>query len=220
MAEAVKNQIIINDVRLARVSLTKPYTSKTPTIDSRTGKAKPDKYHIDAIFGTDHPQFGELQAVIRSVALARWNDRAQSILDMIKGNNQRFCLQRGDVYRAGKAEYAGKLYVSAGNEEQPTIVATVNGVNVANRDTPTILTPSDDKWPYAGCYANVHLQFYTYDFNGSPGVGCGVLAVQFNRHGDRLTGATVGSVKSFGLVLGDADKAAPSAPAATGESLI
>ena len=213
------NQIIMNDVRLARVSLTKPYTSKNPTIDSRTGQPKKDKYHIDAIFGTDHPQFAELQNVIRSVAQAKWNDKAQSNLEMIKANNQRFALQRGDLYRAGKAEYAGKLYVSAGNEEQPTIVATVNGVNIANRGTPSILTPADEKWPYAGCYANVHLQFYTYDFNGSPGLGCGVLAVQFNRHGDRLSGATVGDVKSFGLVLGEAD-AAPKAAASTGESLI
>ena len=216
MAEAVKKDLILNDVRISRVSLTKPFTPKNPQMDPRTGKEKPGKYHLDAIFDQTHPQFPEVQAIIRATATAGWGDKAQQILDMIKGNNQRFCLQRGDLYRAGKPEYAGKLYISAGNETQPTIVATVNGVNVANRGTPTILTPADDKWPYAGCFANVHLQFYTYDFNGSPGMGCGVLGVQFARHGERLTGATVSSGKEFGLVVGDADKAAPAAQTGSG----
>jgi hypothetical protein len=213
---AVKKDIILNNVRLDRVSLTKPFTPKQPQIDSRTGKEKAAKYHIDAIFPRIHPQFADVQKVIHDVALAAWNDRAQQILDMIKGNNQRFCLQRGDLYRAGKSAYAGMLYISAGNETQPTILATINGVNVANRSTPTILTPADEQWPYSGCFANVHLQFYAYDYNGSPGLGCGVLGVQFDHHGERLSGAMVSSGKEFGLVVGDADKAIPAAASGSG----
>ena len=216
MAESVKKDLILNNVRLARVSLTKPFEPKVPQVDARTGKPKAAKFHIDAIFPLNHPQFAEVQAVIRAVAQASWGDKAQQNLDMIKANNQRFCLQRGDLYRAGKAEYAGQLYISAGNETQPTLVATINGVNVANRGTPTLLTPADDQYPYAGCFANVHLQFYTYDFNGSPGLGCGVLGVQFDHHGERLTGATVSSVGAFGLAVGDADKAAPAAASGSG----
>jgi hypothetical protein len=211
MAEiaVVKKDIILNDVLISRVSLTQPFHPKNPQIDSRTQKPKVDKYHIDAVFPVTHPQFAELQGVIRAVAADAWGDKAQQILDMIKSNNQRFCLQRGDQYRPGKAEYAGMLYVSAGNETQPTIVATINGVNHQNRGTPAVLTPADEQWPYAGSQCNVHLQFYTYDFNNSPGLGCGVLGVQFYKHGTRLTGATVSSGKEFGLVLGQADKAAP-----------
>jgi Protein of unknown function (DUF2815) len=216
MTEAVKKDIILNDVLISRVSLAQPFRPKIPQIDSRTGKPKVDKYHIDAVFPQTHPQFAELTALIQAVASQAWGDKAQQYLAMIKGNNQRFCLQRGDQYRGGKPEYAGMLYVSAGNETQPTVGYTENGVNVFNRGTPTMAVPSDDKWPYSGSYANVHLQFYAYDFNGSPGLGCGVLGVQFNRHGIRLTGATVSSGKEFGLVLGQADKAAPAAPAASG----
>lgn len=207
--QTVKKDIILNDVLISRVSLTTPFHPKNPQIDSRTGQPKPDKYHVDAIFSPTHPQFAELEALIYGVAQDGWHDKAQQNLAMIKGNNQRFCLQRGDQYRPGKPEYAGMLYISAGNETQPTIGYTKNGVNIFNRGTPTMAVPSDDMWPYAGSKCNLHLQFYTYDFNNSPGLGCGVLGVQFYQHGQRLTGQTVSSGKEFGLVLGQADKAAP-----------
>jgi len=34
---------------------------------------------------------------------------------------------------AGKPAYAGMLYISAGNSDQPTILVTENGVNISNR---------------------------------------------------------------------------------------
>lgn len=216
----VKKDIILNDVLISRVSLAQPFHPKNPQIDSRTGLPKVDKYHIDAVFAPTHPQFNEVQAVIRAVAVDGWGDKAQQFLDMIKGNNQRFCLQRGDQYRPGQPQYAGMLYISAGNETQPTIGFTKNGVNIFNRGTPTMATPADDMWPYAGSFCNVHLQFYPYEFGNSPGLGCGVLGVQFNRHGPRLTGQTVSSGKEFGLVLGQADKKPPIAPTSSAGSLI
>jgi Protein of unknown function (DUF2815) len=218
--EAVKKDIILNDVLISRVSLTEPFHPRVPQIDSRTGKAKADKYHVDVILSPTHPQFAELERVIGAVANAGWGDKTQQILASIKGVKQQFCLQRGDLHRADKAEYAGMVYVSAGNEIQPTIGYTENGVNIFNRGTPTMAVPSDEKWPYAGSYDNVHLQFYTYTYNNSPGLGCGLLGVQFNRHGTRLTGATVSSGKEFGLVLGQADKAAPTVSQAPGGGLI
>lgn len=225
MSETVKNQILVNDVRLARVSLTQPFRGRNQQPDPKTGKVK-EKYHVDAIFAQAHPQFGAVQEVIRGVATAKWKENTPQILEMIRGNNQRFCLQRGDLYRPGKPEYAGLLYISAGNEEQPTLVASINGVNVANRLMPgqppstRVLTPADPQWPYAGCYANVHLQFYTYDYNGSPGLGCGVLGVQFLRHGERLKSAAVSSGSEFGVVPSDADGAPPAAPQSGGAGLI
>jgi hypothetical protein len=212
MTETLSNQLIVNNVRLARVSLTKPYVGKNAAVDPKTGKVK-EKYHIDAILGRDHSQFQAVQDIILRVATAAWKDQTAQTLEMIKGNNQRFCLQKGDLYRAGKPEYAGKVYISAGNEEQPTIVVTRDGINIANRGTPVVLTPSDPCWPYAGCFGNVHLQFYTYNFNGSPGLGCGVLGVQFYSHGERLKGSSVSSAGEFGLVPADADSKAPGSSA-------
>lgn len=220
----VTRQIKMDNVRLLRVSLTKPYVGKDAKIDPTTGKAD-GKFHIDAVFPPTHPQFPALQALIRAVATEKWKETTQQTLDMIKGNNQRFPLQRGDQYRPGKPDYAGMLYVSAGNKDQPTIVVTENGVNIANRHTPVVLTPSHPCWPYDGSYANVHLEFYTYLYGNSPGLGCSVLGVQFFKHGTRLRGSSVSSGSEFGLVPQDADAApagagALSAPQTGGAGLI
>jgi Protein of unknown function (DUF2815) len=215
--EVVNRQIKLDNVRLLRVSLTKPYIGRDAKIDPTTGKAD-GKFHIDAVFPPSHPQFPALQNLIRGVATAKWEAQTQQTLDMIKGNNQRFPLQRGDQYRPGKPAYAGMLYLSAGNKDQPTILVTENGVNISNRNTPVILTPSHPCWPYEGSYANVLLEFYTYLYGNAPGLGCSVLGVQFYKHGERLRGSSVASGGEFGLVPADADSApaGAAAPAATG----
>lgn len=224
MTEPVTSKtILMNNVRLLRVSLTKPYIGKDAKIDPATGKAD-GKYHVDAVFPPTHPQFPELQNLIRSVATAKWKDQTQQTLDMIKGNNQRFPLQRGDQYRPGKPAYAGMLYLSAGNKDQPTILVTENGMNLSNRPLPAdvlkgvpILTPAHPKWPYEGSYANLMLEFYTYLYGNSPGLGCSVLGVQFYRDGERLKGSSVATGSEFGLVPADADSQ-PAAQAPSGGS--
>ncbi len=218
--ENLVRQIKMNNVRLLRVSLTKQYVGRDAKIDPATGKAE-GKFHIDAVFPPTHPQFPELQQLIRNVATAKWEGNTQQTLDMIKGNNQRFPLQRGDQYRPGKPAYAGMLYISAGNKDQPTILVTENGVNISNRPSggglgqaaPVLLTPSHPCWPYEGCYANVLLEFYTYLYGNSPGLGCSVLGVQFAGRGERLRGSSVASGSEFGLVPQDADAAPAGAQA-------
>jgi hypothetical protein len=199
----VNKTIKLDNVRLLRVSLTKPFIGKDAKIDPATGKQE-GKYHIDVVFPPTHPQFTELQSVIRGVATSKWKELTQQTVDMIKGNNQRFPLQRGDQYRPGKPAYAGQLYISAGNKDQPTILVTENGVNLSNRGMP-VLTPAHPCWPYEGSYANVLLEFYTYLYGNSPGLGCSVLGVQFYKHGERLKGSSVASGTEFGLVPADAD---------------
>ena len=214
----VNRQIKLDNVRLLRVSLTKEYIGKDAKIDPATGTPQ-GKYHIDAVFPENHPQFPTVAATIRNVATAKWKEKTQEILDMIKTNNQRFPLQRGNQYRPGKPEYKDMLYISAGNKDQPTIIVTENGANIATRGTPVVLTPSHPCWPYEGCYANVQLEFYTYLYGNSPGIGCSVLGVQFARHGERLKGSSFSSASEFGLVPSDAD-AAPAGAESGGLGLI
>jgi hypothetical protein len=218
MTEPVTKTVKMDNVRILRVSLTKPYVGKDAKIDTATGKPE-GKYHVDVVFPPTHPQFNELQAVIRGVATSKWKELTQQTLDMIKGNNQRFPLQRGDQYRPGKPDYAGQLYISAGNKDQPTILVTENGVNLSNRGMP-VLTPSHPNWPYDGCYANVLLEFYTYLYGNSPGLGCSVLGVQFNRHGTRVKGSSVASGSEFGLVPADADQTPVASAPSGGQGLI
>jgi hypothetical protein len=211
----VQRQIILNNVLLNRASLTTPLLDKKGEIDPKTGKVK-SKYRVHLLFPQTHPQFNELQALIRGVALDKWKDETQAVLEQIKTNNQRFCMQRGELYYPSEPAYKGMIYISAGNKDQPTILATENGVNIANRGTPAQLTPSNSKWPYSGCKVNAHLEFYGYDYNGR-GLGCGVLGIQFFEHGERLRGSSVSSGAEFKPVATkEADGAAPAPSGGTG----
>lgn len=208
MTETVSNQIILMDVRIDRVSLTKPFIGQDAPIDPATGQ-KVGKYHVDCILPPDHPQLPAFQQLMREAVVRKFKDEAAVVLEQIRANNK-FPLHRGDVDRAGKAQYAGMLYISANNDEQPTIVVTENGVNIANRGTPVVLTPSHPLYPYPGCYANVQLSVYGYSHpKGGKGVAAQVMGVQFNRHGQRLMGAQVSSASEFGLVAQQADGAPP-----------
>lgn len=217
MAELAPNQLVLNDVRLARVSLTRPYTGPGTAVDPTTGALK-GKYHVDAIISPDHPQLEAIKNRMREAVAYKFKDQAAVVLEQIRANNK-FPLHRGDVDRAGRPEYAGKLYLSASNEEQPTIVVSENGVNIATRGTPTILTPAHPCYPYPGCYANVILSFFAYSHpTGGRGVSASIMGVQFLRHGDRLVGASVAAATEFPVLkAADVDAtpgaAAPSASA-------
>jgi hypothetical protein len=78
----VNRQIKLDNVRLLRVSLTKPYVGRDAKIDPATGK-QDGKFHIDAVFPPTHPQFPALQQLIRDVATAKWKEQTQQTLDMI-----------------------------------------------------------------------------------------------------------------------------------------
>jgi hypothetical protein len=213
--QSVQRQIILNNVLLNRASITTPLQDKKGEIDPKTGKVK-SKYRVHLLFPQTHPQFNELQALIRGVAVGGWKDQTAAVLEQIKSNNQRFCMQRGELYYPSEPAYKGMIYISAGNKDQPTILATENGVNIANRGTPAVLTPSNPQWPYSGCKVNAHLEFYTYDYNGK-GLGCSVLGIQFFEHGERLRGSSVSTGAEFKPVAAkEADGAPPAAGAAGG----
>jgi Protein of unknown function (DUF2815) len=177
MTETVVSQVLVNDVRLARVSLSQPYIGES---------SKVGKYHADVILPPNHPQIEAIKTVIRAVAAKKWKEDAGAILAQLATLNKKYCFQRGDLWRPNRPEYEGMLYINASNLEQPTIVATENGVNIANRGTPVILTPSHPNYPYAGCRANVILSFFAYTMGGN-GIGAQLMGVQFLRHDTRLT---------------------------------
>ena len=188
MTEAVANQIILNNVRLARVSLSKPHVWKDTEIDAATGKQK-GKYHADLILAPNHPQLEAFTALMREAVAKKFGADATAALEQIETQGE-LCLQQGDVTRAGEPDYTDKLYIRAASVDQPTIVVTERGVNIANRGTPVVLTQSHPLWPYPGCYANVHLTIFAYSHpKGRNGVSAQLMGVQFLRRGERLMGA-------------------------------
>jgi hypothetical protein len=206
----VSTTLKLFDVRLDRVSLLKPYIGKDAEIDPATGKQK-GKYHADLILSPEHPQLQKIKDLMRAAAFKKWKEEAPAILNVIAAQDK-LCLHKGDITRAGKPQYAGKLYISANNDVQPNIVVTDGGVNLST--TEGTLSPAHPCFPYAGSHANVIIDIWAYaHVKGGKGISCTLTGVQFLRHDVRLAGSSIASTSEFGLVASEADSAAPAAAA-------
>ncbi len=206
-------EIFLENVRLGSVALTTPFTSRDAKIDPATGKPEPGKYHVDGIMDPTHPQIPAIKQLMRTAIERLFKDQAPEMTTLI-ANKDKLCLHEGNKSKPTKSAYKDKIYISANNKEQPLIVVTENGKNIATRDTLPILTPSHKCWPYAGCYANLLVRIKAYD-NVGQGVSAYVEGVQFLNHGERIGGSMVASVGQFGLTARQADEAPPAGAAAS-----
>ena len=60
------------------------------------------------------------------------------------------------------------------------------------------ITITDKNEVYSGCYGNVAVSFYAYEFTGKYGVGVGLNGIQKTADGERLDGGT--SVDDFDII--------------------
>jgi len=215
MTEAVSNQIMLYDVILNEAFIVTPYKGRKAKIDPATGQPI-GKYLAKFILPETHPQLEAFRQLQRDAIAKKWPDATVAEAKKVQiGANNKAALHRGDVDRAGKEEYKGKLFISTSNSEQPTIVVTENGINIATRGTPKILTPAHPLFPYNGCRVNVHLEVFAYENEGT-GVSAKCLGLQFLNHGTRLQGSSVSSASEFKPVVNDAGSPPPSTQAAQG----
>lgn len=213
-------QIVLADVMLGKfVHLATPRVYKPDA----NGRIPDPKFEVEVIIEKTHPQLQTLLGLQRGAAQKRWPNDFEAKLITLQAKDK-VLLHRGDATRIGDAAYAGKYYFSPKNKEQPTIVVTKNGVNIATRGTPVILTPNDECFPYPGCRCNMQIDVWGYDDSGKqipPVMGATLMGIQFFKHGKRLAGTRVSSASEFGLVATDADGPSPTAASSGGpESLI
>lgn len=118
-------------------------------------------------------------AAIKEATVAEWGKKADAMVESMKGNNNKFCYVSGDnsTYESHK----GMMILSSHRRQLdgPPGLVDVDGK--------TILTPSSGK-PYSGCYVYANVDLWAQSGQNS-GVRCGLVSVQFFRHGDAFSGA-------------------------------
>lgn len=214
MSESQRKTFMLMGVRAGRyVHLITPRQGKA----YEDGTLPPPKYELELLMPKTHPQFEALKAEQREAVKRAFGSEWEAKLVGLS-TRDRLLIHSGDATRIGKPEYVGMIYMSPKNPEQPTIIVSENGVNIATRGTPKVLLPSHKHWPYAGCIVNVELDIYAYKKSGG-GVSATLLGVQYAGDGPRLGNVQVSNAGAFGIVASDADGAAPSTPSA-GDGLI
>jgi co-chaperonin GroES (HSP10) len=193
----VNSVFTLDDALLSFVFAYKPYKSDE-------GK---ESYTAHGIIIPDHPQLAALQKVIRDVAFAKWKEESETILKQLKAQDRLF-IHRGNIAKAGRAEYKDKLFISTSRKAEdgpPTVVATVDGVNQKTDARHALAV-------YSGCKGRVMFNVWAQDNKaGGKRINAGLMGLQFLAHGPRLSGSgRVASADEFGIVATDADAPAPS----------
>ncbi len=148
-------------------------------LEPRADKSGESKYSVSLIIPKDD------KVTIDRIKAAIAAATAQGVEKKFNGKNPasptfKNPLRDGDLERPEDPTYRGCFFVNATNRHRP-VIADATGRPLQPLDL------TDDSI-YSGCYGNVAVNFYPFNFEGTIGVGCGLNGVQKVRDGERLAG--------------------------------
>lgn len=153
----------------------------------------PDANPVVLVTPHEGPKYkAKLQDIIVKVAQEKWGAKANDVLKSAKLNNK-ICLKNGDA-KAEYEGYAGNYFINANNKTRPTLVRTVNGVNVT--------CTQEDGVIYAGCYGHVSLDIWAQDNKYGKGINASLRGFQFVKDGDAFSGGGAATEDEFDLTDG------------------
>lgn len=162
-------------VTLKNVRLSFPQLWTATGFNEKTPK---EDYKYSAAFlvekGSDNAK--KIEAAIDAVATEKWKEKADNVLNQIRGNNNKFAYQDGDL--KDYDGYAGHMSIKAATKLRPLLV-----------DKARNPVTEDDGVLYAGCYVNAVIDVYAYDGGGNRGITAGLVGVQFAAEGDAFGAA-------------------------------
>jgi hypothetical protein len=150
----------LSNVRLAFPSLWKK--------DKMEGSDGEPKYKATFIIPKDHPQLGEVKAMITKCKKDKWGDQNVKPIPFLRNGEEKDNLDGFD---------SSVMFFNASNPRRFVVV---------DRDR-SILVEEDGK-PYAGCYVNIIIDAWAQDNKKGKRVNCELQGVQFAGDGERFGG--------------------------------
>lgn len=178
-------RILLKDVRLAFPNLFQAVQVQ--------GQGDP-KFGATLILGADHPQLKEIKAKMVAVAKEKWAAKADGIYKVLE-TKDRLALHDGDT-KPNYDGFAGNFFINATAAENaaPTVI---------DRDRSPLSKTSGR--PYAGCYANVSVEFWAQDNKFGQRINAQLRGVQFYRDGDAFSAGRPADSDEFDDVSAGAD---------------
>ena len=143
-------------------------------------EGKEPKFNAQFIISKDDTaQVKLMQDAIEAVAKEKWPDdsktknRAAGIIKSLK-MTEFICFRDGEL-KPDREELENSYFVAASNKKKPTAIM---------RDK-TEATEADI---YSGCYVNVKVEVYAFEYNTKKMIPATLLGVQFVKDGDAFAG--------------------------------
>jgi hypothetical protein len=202
--------IFLSNVRLSFPHLAEPQRQ----INEATGKER-ISYNCEFIMPESHPGFVQFMQRYGALALDKWKEHAQAVMQMIQNDRKTRCFGRGEEKVNKKTfqpydGYAGNVFITAGRDQAPQMIQLDGSpVDPAN----TMAYQQLARKLYGGCRVNAAIKPWPQDNKHGRGIRCDLIAIQFAADDAPFGEGSVDASGMFGAVAAPA--AAPGfAPAA------
>jgi hypothetical protein len=209
--------IFLSNVRLSFPHLAEPQKQ----INEATGKERVS-YNCEFIMPQDHAGFAQFMQRYGALALEKWKEHANTVMQMIQQDRKTRCYGRGEEKVNKKTfqpydGYAGHVFITAGRDSQPQMIQSDGSpVDASNSMAYQQLA----RKMYGGCRVNAAVKPWLQDNKHGRGIRCDLIAVQFFQDDAPFGEGNVDASGLFGAVAapaampGFAAAPAPAMPAA------
>jgi len=168
--------IYLSNVRLSFPHIAEPQRTR----NEQTG-AERVSYNGDFVMPPDHPGFAQFMQRYGQMAMEKWKEHAQAVMNLIQGDRKTRCYGRGEEKVSKKTfqpydGYMGMVFISAGRDTPPQIIqGDGTPVDPAN----TMAVQALARKLYGGCRVNVAVKPWLQENKHGRGIRCDLLAIQF-----------------------------------------
>ena len=193
--------VFLSNVRLSFPHLVEPQKRVSP----ETGKERLS-YSGDFIMPADHPGFKQFMAKIGEMALMKWKEHANQVMNLINADRKLRCYGDGNQKVNSKTfqpydGYAGNVYITAGRDNPPQIIqADGTPIDLSNSMAYQALT----RKMYGGCRVNVAIKPWLQENKHGRGIRADLVAVQFAGDDKPFGEGAVDASSMFGAVAAGA----------------
>ena len=168
--------IFLSNVRLSFPHLAEPQKQ----INEQTGKER-ISYNCEFIMPANHNGFQQFMQRYGAMALEKWKEHAQTVMQMIQQDRKTRCYGAGEEKINKKTfqpydGYPGHVFITAGRDTQPQMIqADGTAIDPANSMAYQQLA----RKMYGGCRVNAAVKPWLQENKHGRGIRCDLIAVQF-----------------------------------------
>jgi len=189
-------------IYLSNVTLSFPHLIE-PQVTVTDDGNKRSSYNVDLIMEPNHPSYATFMKRWSEIALEKWKENAQAVMQMIHANRKQRCYGPGEEVINKKTfkpydGYVDMVHIGAGCDKPPQMILP----DGSKADTSnTMLYQQLARELYAGCRVNVAIKPWPQDNKkGGLGIRSDLVAIQFASKGTPFGEAPVDVTGIFGQV--------------------
>lgn len=166
-----ENVIFLSNVRLSFPHIAEPQQREN---------GKPS-YNSEFIMPPNHPGYQQFMQVVGQMAVEKWKEHANNVLQMIYQDRKKRCFGQGSEKVNQKTfkiydGYENNVYITAGRDTRPQIIGPDgNAIDPSN----TMALMDLAKRMYGGCRVNAAVKPWLQDNQHGRGIRCDFVAIQF-----------------------------------------